>query len=746
MQPTPVLKDLVLVGGGHAHVHVISAFAMRPVPGVRLTVVTRDVVTPYSGMLPGLISGHYTYDQCHIDLAPLARRANARLYHDRVTALDLDRKLVICEGRPPVPYDVLSIDIGSTPRANEVPGASEWTTPVKPIDGLYGRWQAIVERARKADGPRRFLTVGGGAAGVEVTLAMRHRLRAILAEDGRDPDALSFTLVTRDALLGTHNAAVRAKFARILSERGVTVRTGSGVAEVREGEVRLSDGTAIAFDEALWVTQAGAAPWLRETGLALDDNGFIAVDETLQSISTPGVFAAGDIAGNMVHPRPKAGVFAVRQGPPLADNLRRALIGEPLKAFRPQRDFLSLISAGDRYAVASRGGFCSEGAWVWRLKDRIDRRWMERYQILPDMQPMAPPATAHDPLGAQAQDVMRCGGCGAKVGPAVLARVLERLTPKPRDGSAVGLAEPDDAAVIEPRPGQLQVQSVDMFRAFIADPYLFGRIAANHALGDIYAMGGEPDTAMAIALVPHGPDAKVEDEVFQMLKGGLEVIEAAGARLVGGHTGEALEATLGFSVTGSVPANRLLRKSGLQPGDALILTKALGTGVVLAGDMRGRTRSPWLDAALAAMQVSQRQAARCLIEHEASAMTDVTGFGLAAHLLEMLRASGMDGALELAHLPHLPGAVELLAQGIESTLAPSNAGSAGASLANGHPHDPSRLRLLYDPQTAGGLLAGVPAGQAPSCIDALVRLGYGDAAIIGHVVAMSAGAPSLRLA
>jgi selenide, water dikinase len=379
----PIIKDLVLIGGGHAHVEVLRRFGMQPMPGVRITLVARDVETPYSGMLPGFIAGHYTRAQCHIDLRPLAAFAGARLVHDEAVGLDLTAGRVLCKREAAIGFDIASLDIGSTPHLASIPGAAEHATPVKPIDGLAERWQRILERTSGGRHPVHFLTVGGGAAGVELTLAMRHRLRGMLSEERRDPDGVSFTLVTRSRILASHNATVRRWFRDLLVQRGVQLVENSAVCAVADGAVLSVDGSRTAFDELIWVTQAGAASWLAGTGLALDEAGFVKVDATLRSVNAANVFAAGDVVANVDHPRPKAGVFAVRQGPPLTENLRRALAGEPLVPFRPQTKFLSLISTGDRSAVASRGRLAARGALLWHLKDWIDRSWMRRYQQLP---------------------------------------------------------------------------------------------------------------------------------------------------------------------------------------------------------------------------------------------------------------------------------------------------------------------------------------------------------------------------
>ena len=703
----------MLVGGGHSHVHVLKSFGMRPVPGVRLTLVARDVETPYSGMLPGLIAGHYTREEAHIDLRRLARFAGARLVHAEAVGIDREAHRVLCRRRPPVRYDLLSLDIGSTPKRQGIPGAEQHTVPIKPIDGFAARWADILERLRRAEERRRVLVVGGGAAGVEITLAMQQRVRS-LVDEARMP---AFALATVGGILPHYNVGVRRAFARVLAERGVEIHDDAEVVAVERGVAVCADGCRLGFDEAVWATQAGAADWLKETGLELDGKGFVAVDACLRSVSDPRVFAAGDVASVLPHPREKAGVFAVRQGPPLADNLRRVLAGKSPRPFTPQRRYLSLITTGNRYAVGSRGRFKAEGRWVWRVKDWIDRRWMRQYQELPAMQAEAP--------------AMRCGGCGAKVPAPALARVMRRL----------GIEAGDDAALLEPPRDALLVQTVDFFRAFVSDPYLFGKIAANHALGDVYAMGGTPESALAIAAVPPGREAVVEEDLYQLLRGGLEVLEAAGAKLVGGHSAEAAELALGFTVSGRVDPARVLRKGGLRPGDRLVLTKPLGTGTLLAAEMRGAAKAAWVEGAIATMLRPAGPAAAVLLAHGATACTDVTGFGLLGHLLEMLRASGADATLDLDAVPVLDGALETLGAGVASTLHPANAALETALVGD----DTSvRVQLLFDPQTAGGLLAGVPANRAETCVAALHDAGYPDAAVIG-VVGPSSAEPRVRL-
>ncbi len=737
---TPIVKDLVLVGGGHSHIAVLKRFGMRPLPGVRLTLICRDVHTPYSGMLPGYVAGHYSYDEAHIDLGALARFANARFYHSDVTSLDLAQKRVKCSNRPPVPYDVLSINIGSSPRTSDVPGATETAVPVKPINRFLERWEALRALAINDKGKLRIAVVGGGAGGVEILLAIQHRLRA---ERGPDAENIEYYLLSESkSVLPTHNPLVQRAFTKTLLARGVNVYAGHAVTEVTAGRLHTANGKIIDADQILWVTAAGAATWPKSSGLTTDKYGFIEVTDTLQSVSHPDVFAAGDIASMVNHPRPKSGVYAVRQGRPLAKNLRRALLHRSLRRFTPQRRFLSLISTGDKYAVASRGIWSLKGKAIWRWKNWIDRRFMDKFNNLPDMEE---DEKTDLPAGLASKDVikeisaiaMRCGGCGAKVGATVLTRALNALKPVPRKDVLIGLHEPDDAAVVEVPPGKVMVHTVDSFRAMIDDPYIFGKIAANHSLGDIYAMGGEPQTALAIATIPFGLEDKVEDTLGKMMEGAMEILDDAGAALVGGHTSEGTELTLGFAVNGLIDQDQVMRKGGLIPGDAVVLTKPLGTGTLFAADMRHKAKGRWITAALESMVQSNRQGAQCLIEHDTNACTDVTGFGLLGHLVEMVRASEVDVELNLSAIPMLDGAEETVKDGIVSSLQPQNVRLRRAIFNLDDAAKDPRYPLIFDPQTSGGLLASVPTDKVTACVTALKELGYDRTAIIGKVLPKS---------
>ena len=369
------MKRLVLLGGGHSQVQVIKAFAENPPPDTTVTLINRSRLTPYSGMLPGLIAGHYTHRECHIDLAWLCAQANVAFVEQEALALDLAGRTVHCANARTEHYDVLSIDTGSTPPVDAVPGARQHAIPVKPIETFLLQAAALTDRCAHA-GEYSVVVVGGGAAGFEVMLALAYRITRAMSERSN----VSFHWLTDTAeVLPTFPARVRRSALAIMARWGIRVHTDARVERVSAAAVELTGGRTIGASHVVWVTGAQPAAMFARAGLRTDAHGFIAVDATLRSISHPDVFASGDVATVIDHPRPKAGVFAVRQGPPLTRNLRLALAGRTPKPFVPQERFLVILSAGSRYAIATKGGFAVEGRWVWTWKDWIDRRFVARF-------------------------------------------------------------------------------------------------------------------------------------------------------------------------------------------------------------------------------------------------------------------------------------------------------------------------------------------------------------------------------
>lgn len=362
---------LVLVGGGHSHVEVLREWARQSVPGVRLSVVTDGPRAVYSGMVPGFVAGQYRLDEIEIDVERLAGKAGAAWLDTRATGLDAHARHLHVEGAPSLAYDTVSFDVGSTVSGLDHPGVRQHSLPTRPIGDFARRMDALIEGAR-GRAARRLVVAGAGAGGVELAFACRARF-------GRRASVLLLEKGTR-VLPGYPGSAAR-RIEGNARAHGVEIRCGAAVAEAHADRLTLQSGEVVACDVLVWVAGSASLPLFDGSELERDERGFVKVRPTLQAVGHDEIFATGDCASLVTDPRlPKAGVYAVRQGPVLAHNLKAGVAGRPLRAYRPQRDFLSLLNLGDGRAVAVKWGFSAEGAWAWRLKDAIDRRFMRRYQ------------------------------------------------------------------------------------------------------------------------------------------------------------------------------------------------------------------------------------------------------------------------------------------------------------------------------------------------------------------------------
>jgi len=373
-------KRLVLVGGGHAHALVLDALRKRPEAGVSVTLVSPARASPYSGMLPGHIAGLYTREAMHIDVARLTAQTGGRFVGEAAVRIDPDARVVTTDAGTAVPYDILSLDIGITPDLSGIEGAQAHAIAVKPIGDLLEKTDRLVAAARAPGGPRDVVVVGGGAAGLCLAFALARRLRQEARGDeaGGAGGDFRFTLVTAHALLPDLNGRARRLARARLAETRIGLVENDRVAAVAPDAVTLASGRAIAADATLVAVGAGAPGLIAASGLPVDAHGFLAVRPTLQAVGRDEIFGAGDCATSVTDPRPKAGVFAVRQGPALVENLRRFARAEPLAPFQPQTDWLVLMSTADGRAIAARGArLAIEGRAAWWLKDRIDRRFVE---------------------------------------------------------------------------------------------------------------------------------------------------------------------------------------------------------------------------------------------------------------------------------------------------------------------------------------------------------------------------------
>jgi selenide,water dikinase len=714
-------RRIVLVGAGNAHLLFVRRWGMKPLPGVAVALVNDTATVPYSAMVPGSIAGEYDRAEMRIDLVRLCATNGVRLIAEPITRLDISARRIQFANRPSLGFDILSLGLGSIPTLP--PGAEQfrWSLTLRPLSQLLSQLDRLESDLQHSFQPFHLVVVGGGASGCELTLAIRKRF-------ARFPKFRLSLVHSGSRLLPHYPARTAAKFASELQAHGIAVRLNARVVQADSQHLFLDNGVQMSCDGVLWATNAAPPRVLQEAGLSLDARGFLLVHETLQTATDPHVFGTGDCVAFPAYPNlPRNGVMAVRQGRVLHDNIVALLNKRPLISFRPQKRWLSLLNTANGEAVAGYGSLATAGRWARRLKDRIDRSWTAKFAG-----PPLRPGSAVPP--------MRCGGCGSKVPADVLASALRRLTIPGDPRVLVGCQAGEDGAVFRTEsPSVVEVQTVDFFRSFVDDPYLFGQIAALHAVSDLDAMNARPFAALAIATLPYARGSIQSDLLGELLEGANTTLRRLGVVLAGGHTTEGAELAVGFAVTGHANPARLFRKDALRPGDLLLLTKPLGTGALLAAWTRGSCQSEWFEAATRSMLIANRGATEVFDRHDVRACTDVTGFGLAGHLLEMLDASKVSARIDRAAVPILEGFRDVVSAGIVSSLHEGNA-RLGCRIAA-----PSPLPAwLFDPQTSGGLLAGVHPTQVESVLLQLHDHGT-PAAVIGKVLSCGSGPPTLDL-
>jgi selenide,water dikinase len=750
MTRTPIIKHLVLIGGGHSHLAVLKRLGMDPLPGLTVTVITAEVEIPYSGSLPNYISGHCSIDEMHLDLRPLAQFAGVRLIEETVTSIDFKNRSISLNNRPVMDFDFISINTGSKPDITKIAGASVNAISVKPLNYFVKQWESILPMAiKQVEGNTKcnFVIIGGGPASVELAFAIHKRLTTELKAKENLQELLFISVITAEPrLLSRHNLKASRIAHTELEKHGIKIVVCQRIENIEKNRVTSTTGETYHSDVCILATGASMPAWPNRDGLKCDPSGFIEINNFLQSVSHPHVFASGDAASVVHTDLPKSGVYAVRQGKPLAENIYRYITGRKLRAYKPQHHALALLSMSNREAIAARGALAVKNRGAWILKNFIDRRFLEKYTNLPEMKielnlsaGMLPQTEAKE----LKNHAMRCAGCGAKVDGNILSSVLSNLpiTPKPE----IIHSGIEDASIISLENNRKLIQSIDQISSFINDPWLFARIATNHCLSDIYAMGAKPHSALASVGLPMANPAMTKRMLNEIMEGCVQALEENGVTLVGGHTAETSEMQLGLAVNGFASGEALMKKGGMGLGDQLIITKPIGSGTLLAADMRSQAKHVWIKGTLNEMLSSNLSASEIFLSMNATSCTDITGFGLAGHLVEMIEASETDVEIYLDRIPVLNGAFECVENGIFSSLHNSNKASEIAITNRDSFKNHKLYQLLFDPQTAGGLLASLPNTQADETLKLINEAGHLEAQIIGQVVRESSSLPTIKL-
>lgn len=723
---------IVLIGGGHANAQILKFYAMEPYSDLQITLISDKAYAPYSGMLPGHLAGWYTHEDIHFDLYKLSQKAGVRFVNARVKGIDASLKIIKIDGRPDIHYDVCSINVGSTPRWTQNVATNSNIIPLKPIPNLLSRWQDFIQKITIQPKAYKVVIVGGGASGFEISLILAKKFKNL---------NLEITLIDKHSeLLHSHNSNIQKAAKYELKKNKVKLILNCKVESFKENSLVIKNinssptkienesNKEIHFDFCFLATQASAQSWFKESDLPVDEVGFLQVDSTLQVQGVKALFGAGDCIHFSNLNLAKAGVYPVRQAKYLYENIKNTLLEKPLKTYTPQKRFLSLLTMGEKRCLASYGPFSAMGEWVWRWKNHIDVNFMDknaRWQKFELMKASTPLVDNSN------KEEMLCGGCGSKVGALSLKNILNKIS----DKNSIKI---EDAAVMDIVPSSQLIASMDFFKSFVNDPYLLGFIGTQHALSDIFAMGTSAEYALANVVLEKKSNSLIEEDFHNIISGCLDSLKKENVKLVGGHTSYAQEMAFGLSVFSTRATAPLMLKSQLKVGESLILTKALGTGLILRANMFGECEGFHMHEAIESMKNSNAAAVPIMQKYQVRACTDVTGFGLLGHLLEMVEASNVEVQIFKSIVPLLSGTEKYSQKHFNSPLIKDTAKALVSKISHSgkklsEVEILEKLPVFLDPQTSGGLLFSLPTEQAMDCVEQLNRSGYPQAAIIGKV-------------
>ena len=700
---------LLLAGGGHSHALMLRHWAINPKkrPAGLIVLVNRTSTNLYSGMIPGVISGKYDEQEAYIDLRVLTNRAKVSLIIAEITGIDIKAQKVFLLNRPSLSYDRLSLDVGAVTKNPINP-----FTPIKPIEGAYSFIKeqdslAICETVGKIP----FRVLGSGLAGLEIALALRQRWP--------------------NRKIELYSTSKSQRIRKILNDKRIDL--------IGERESNYTKGYG------LNCTGSIAASWLYKSGLPCSEHsGRVLTKKTLQVIGHDNIWASGDCGLIVDSPRPASGVWAVKSAKPLWENLEAHIQGRKQKNWNPGQYYMQLIATGHQENEEAKAWLIygdillGPSKWFWKLKRAIDIRFIARLHMFEKMG-----------KNQQAQQML-CNGCASKLPTKTLQDGL-----KSAGLIELGLSPEDANHILNAMTvhGRDLLTSIDGFPAIINDPWLNGRITAFHACSDLWACGAKVESAQAVINIPLCSSHAQQELLSQSLLGVRSALEAQGAKLIGGHTIESrgnmqirgdLNTQIILNVQGSLTGN-MWRKKGIKPGDKLLLSRPLGTGVIFAAAMEGACQAKIIDHVIKFMAssqhllLSQLRHAEKVHQQHINAATDITGFGLLGHLGEMI-SSEEEGSLnteiilDCKKLPSYPGAIDLLRAGFESSLSSTNkdawklldSRNCAANIpaiklqidkCNTESLDYlATLKLLIDPQTCGPLLISAPISIANSLL------------------------------
>lgn len=678
-----VKKDLILIGAGHSHIEVIKYLGKRKLNGLRITLIAKDAYATYSGMVPGYIEGEYTWSQINIDIVKLALKNNVRVIIDEAVKISGKNKIVYLKNHPFIEYDFLSINTGIESSKNNIEGAKEFAYCLKPISEIKSAIKSII----KAKEPK-IVIVGAGAAGVEVSLALSKRFQKLKLKK-------KIILVSNNqTILKNYPDTVKKKLEKEIKKKNIMTLYTSRVTKVFQSSLEINNNEKIQDCCTLLATNGVASNIIKISDLSLSKNGFIHVNNTLQTDNFKNVFACGDIVDIENYNLAKAGVFAVRQANVLKKNLENYFFKKKLISYYPQKSYLSLIGITDNKALLHKNFITLKGKVFWHLKKYIDKKFIQKYSFKANLDKNFDYKHNKAINNLEPNEhMMQCEGCGSKVPHKVLKQVFTKN---------VNLGSLDANFI---KGNKNLVHTVDIITSIIDDLYLLGRIAAKHSLNDLFAAKAQPVSTQMIISLPKSLNIIQKRDITQITQGANSIFEEVVCPISGGHTysNENEKSSVGFSLIGKIITKKNTNTSNKK--SKIFMTGKVGTALVMAALKKSIIEGKYYIELVEEMTKSNRDTFNLIRKHNILDVTDISGFGLAVHLKNLLiRNKHYRGAdVFLDKICMLEGAKAALKKNVISSLTYSNKDSIKNSLVLKCKHR-KYINILYDPQTAGGFL------------------------------------------
>ncbi len=693
-QDIPINNDLVLIGGGHSHIMLMMELTKKPIQGNRITLISNEIDTPYSGMIPGFIEGIYTWRETHIDLYKLCFKLDIRFINSEVLEISGTNKEIILKNRPKIKFDVLSINTGIQSNNKTIKGALKYSIPVKPISKLSNNFLNQIKKNNN------IAFIGGGPASVELALGLQKRFK-------NSKSNLKISIITgKNGLLSSFPQKTIKVAKQTLQNSKINVIEKVEVIEVQKDKLILSDKTKLKIEKSILSTNAMAPEWIKKSDIILNPNNFIIVNNKFQT-NYDYVFAAGDVIDFNNQNLGKSGVFAVKSGKPLAKSIRGFIQKKVAVPYKFYKNYLSIIGLSNGLAIATKYHFTFTSKLSFMLKKLIDQNFVKKfnnlnqnnYSLFTNLFKIFDVIIQKNNENIYTNN-MQCRGCAAKVDFNALKTTLKKEI----------ITTSEDAINI--KNYSKLYQSVDMINSIVSDPYLLGKIAANHAISDIIAVKSKVISALMILQLPFSNSEINSRDLEQVTSGASDIFKLAGCSISGGHTmiGKDKDPVVGFSVLGEKKneINNKIRNK-LKVNDILILTEKIGSGIIFAGINNDIIDSYYQIEVLNQMSRGNIRFSNIADQLKTLHMTDITGFGLANHLLNLIkRDAGKTGlTIYTDKIPIFDGVTEALSKKVRSSLFNKNFNTAQKELIYNR-ETKSIDEILYDPQTVGGLAFIIP--------------------------------------